>query len=41
MGGAEAGNGAESLGPGGGELGVGVDDAADFKELAVKINVCI
>ena len=38
--GAEAGNGAAGLGPGGGELGVGVDDAADLGKFAIKV-VCV
>jgi hypothetical protein len=41
VGGAEAGNGAAGLSPGGGELGVGVDDAADLGELAVEEGVCV
>src|SRR5271157_2276749 len=41
VGGAEAGDRAAGLGPGGGELGVGVDDTPDLEELAVKQGVCI
>ena len=41
VGGAEAGNGAAGLRPGGCKLGVGVDDAADLGELAVEASVCI
>jgi hypothetical protein len=36
VGGSEAGNGLAGLGPGGGEFGVGVNDAADLGEFAVK-----
>jgi hypothetical protein len=39
VGGAEAGDGTAGLCPGGGEFGVGVDDAADGGELAVEIKV--
>ena len=39
VGGAEAGNRAAGLGPGGGELRVRVDDAADLWELAVEERV--
>ena len=39
VGGAEAGDGPAGLRPGGGELGVGVDDAADLGELAVEEGV--
>ena len=39
VGGAEAGNGAAGLRPGGGELGVRVDDAADLRKLAVEQGV--
>ena len=39
VGGAEAGNRAAGLRPGGGELGVGVDDAADLREFAVEQGV--
>ncbi len=38
---AEAGDRASSLGPGGCELGVGVDDAADLGEFAVEVCMCI
>ena len=41
VGGAEAGNGAAGLCPGGGELRVGVDDAADLGKLAVEQGVRI
>jgi hypothetical protein len=36
VGGAKAGNGLAGLGPGGGEFGVGVDDAAYLREFPVK-----
>ena len=36
---AEAGNGAAGLGPGGGELGMGVNDSADLRELAIEKGV--
>jgi hypothetical protein len=39
VGGAEAGDGAASLGPGGGKFRVGVDDATDLGELAVEESV--
>jgi hypothetical protein len=39
--GAEAGNGAAGLRPGRGELGVGVDDAADLRKFAVEQRVRI
>ena len=41
VGGAEAGDGTAGLSPGGGELGVGVDDAADLREFAVEQEVGI
>src|SRR6202453_1657914 len=40
VGGAEAGNGAAGLGPRGGKLGVGVDAAADLRELAAEVSMC-
>jgi hypothetical protein len=41
VGGAEAGDRAASLRPGGGEFGVGVDDAADLRKLAIEQKVRI
>jgi hypothetical protein len=39
VGGAEAGDGLAGLGPGCGEFGVGVDDAADLGEFAIEQQV--
>ena len=41
VGGSEAGDGAAGLGPGGRELGVGVDDSAKLRKFAVKEGVGI